>query len=817
MGFSRSILVNMLLLGVCVFAQEAYIPEKTPRRPGLSESDVDYLVDNNKTWYDASVYCDARRGYESSSISMLRQHFAESASHFISVSVEESTQKKGTDLTITKAICIKDRISPKPVGENRTINFMIGKIGSSWSTDELEETTGLNDAVAKASSRMEAAAGTFFKSDKAKYKFKMSRYHYDFVCTTTDNQRCPPVDQVFCTEDRLNACYIRQQPIRLNNNVSYFTGRLEFPILSMSYNYANRRRVTYDPSAQFTVNTLPGINDARSLTFFPTSNSYTNTDASEKLKVSRLGLWRAIPEEVFLNNICKGAKGSLTPDQSINGGFPLIVEAVSPEYCILGQNSFQVQAYRSSISNTTNIFGIGRTAYTGTCENAQNVVIRGLPAWTSTLRFFNTLSLELTSFVKKREICAEYLNYISPEFEDKYSNTTICKMPYCAPLYVPNNDSQLVQITPLIGESSFNYTPYGGDDWPRSQYDVGTKGANAYDGVLCETSTAGVALAFECIEECSKYGFILGYYHDNIRCSISTDVSDRCSDFSANYTFSITSNGFQFNGDLKQTGSNTELSPAIVLGLKNTPQNSTNTPNYIGQNTLKYSTMGQGYNDVGCVNYLGTFASFLESSLPPREEGVVEAVLNSTVALNPAEDVALESLVSRAVDEVSITGNELTAVDVTLVIAASISSLTSVAALVFKDTVQKFFVSAEGVAAVASLLAIGGALILMCFIGLLPVALAIRQEVNAINAVSSQQNIESSTSDLGVFDTRYENVYMTIVEVENSPRHGTLYVAVLYVTCIVWLALFITLIVVFALTIKRKKKMKNTVIIQVSP
>lgn len=815
-----TLLFFCILLIICANAQYG-------ERLGIDQADVDALKNSDEAWYNASITCDTERNYDSSTLAMLRAHFAESASHFTSPSVSDTTQKQGTDRVIAKAICIKDAFAPRQVGENVTSDFMLGVVNSSWTTDDLDAHTGHTNQLAKAASRIEVVSGHYTGIAGKKFKFKASKYHYDFVCSTSDNYNCPPVDQLHCVnasftygrptmESRSTSsgvCYIRQQPVYLDNSYTEVTGRLQFPILSMARAYTNGTVDDLNIRPQFTFNTIPGINDANYSTYNPgTGKEVSGYNERRTMNFDKFGSWRAVPQEAANNDECTGAKGSLTPDQSINGGFPLIVEENDINICVTGQNYFQVAALTIENIDSIRIFSLGRTPSTGSCAS-ENVVIRGLPLWTSTIPPVDLNSFDTTSYSKDPSICIDNSNSTSL-LSDDVSSVTACKMPYCSPLYVPDGSGQLVEITPLIGDSgsTFNYTQYGGDEWPRSQYDLDSN--TAKDGILCNTNARGAAVARICLVNCANNGHAVGRGNGLEGCQSDSITSATCKSLLSNYTFSVTKDGISFDGNLAQTGLNTLLSPYITQTTQSSTSGTYNIETYVGQSTLNASTIGSHYAGSGCVHDFGKFVDYLnsgsvlglsDSAVLDLSYSAVQALLNATTALSPVEDGNLEQLASTAALQVSILGNELTGVDVAVVIASTFASLASVINVVSKDGVRRRVFSKTGIPAALSILLFTICTIIACGISLMPVIIAIKQEFEAINKTYHLRNINAQTSDVAVSGIRHENVYTTIVEIENDPANGTTYIAALFVTCGLWMVAFAVSVIVIAYKTWNKK------------
>ena len=780
-------------------------------RKGISQTDVDILKESDEAWYNASSACDTRRNYDSSTLTMLRAHFAESASHFTSVSVSDITQKQGTDKIVAKAICIRDTFAPTEVGENKTSDFMLGVVNSSWTTDNLDAYTAHTNQLAKSSSRIEVASGYYTGMKDKKFRMKASKYHYDFVCSTADNAKCPPVDQLHCTnasyadgrptmESRSTSsgvCYIRQQPVYLDSSDTEVTGRLQFPILSMARAYTNGTVDDPDIRPQLTFNTIPGINDANYSTYDPeVAKEVTGYNERKTMNFEKFGSWRAIPQEVADNTECAGAKGSLTPDQSINGGFPLIVEVDNANVCVTGQNYFQVGALPlDDDTDNIRIFSLGRTWSTGSCSS-ESVVIRGLPLWEATISPpVDANSITTTSYTKNSNICIDNSTVLS---SDGTNSVTICRMPYCSPLYVPDGSGQLIEVTPLvdINGSTFNYKQYGGDKWPRSQYDLDSD--TAKDGILCNTDARGAAVARECIVACASNRHVVGLSKGLDSCISDSKTSATCKSFLSNYTFYVTKDGIPFDGNLAQTGLNTQLSPYVVQTTQSSTSDTYNIENYVGQSTLNKSTIGSHYAGSGCVHDLGKFVDYLELELLDKSDGAVQALLNATTALDPIEDRNLEELASAAALQVSALGNELTGVDVAVVIASTFASLASVINVVSKDGVRRRVFSKGGISAALSILAFTVCTIIACGVSLMPAIIATKQELEAINTTYQLRNINAQTSNLGSSGIRHENVYTTIVEIKNDPANGTTYIAALFATCGLWLIAFAVSVIVIA-------------------
>lgn len=59
----------------------------------------------------------------------------------------------------------------------------------------------------------------------------------------------------------------------------------------------------------------------------------------------------------------------------------------------------------------------------------------------------------------------------------------------------------------------------------------------------------------------------------------------------------------------------------------------------------------------------------------------------------------------------------------------------------------------------------------------------------------------AGTRDLGTFDTRVGNVYLTTVTVYNNPFHGKLYMAALGATGVVWVIVVVAASLISALQV----------------
>ena len=66
---------------------------------------------------------------------------------------------------------------------------------------------------------------------------------------------------------------------------------------------------------------------------------------------------------------------------------------------------------------------------------------------------------------------------------------------------------------------------------------------------------------------------------------------------------------------------------------------------------------------------------------------------------------------------------------------------------------------------------------------------------------SPQSSFVAGTRDLGTFDTRLENVYLTTVTVYNNPYHGKLYMAALIATGVVWAIVVVAASLISALQV----------------
>mmetsp|Transcript_14262 Transcript_14262/g.43083 ORF Transcript_14262/g.43083 Transcript_14262/m.43083 type:complete len:921 (-) Transcript_14262:575-3337(-) len=826
---------------------------------GLSDVARAQLQRDMPQWLNASVACNDVRGFNSPTLNMLRAHFLESAAHFLSIDVGALTQKLGTDNLVSKMVCMKQAIMREGFGgtsgvprykiDDNATNFLLGNIGQRWHSRDLLA-LGKRSPLLGSVSRVEAASGDFFIPNGRPYRFKVVKHHYDFMCTSSLSPNCAPVDQVHCSvpslksDDRAHflgsnvstgACWVRQQPVYLSNKTEGIA-KLQLPLLSMSFAYLNDsdgQRYSLQPPGvalpAMTTGTIPGINDANYTAFVPVQAS-TVAERRGNVGVLKSASWRAVPSEVLEKQFCAyngtSIKTYATPDQSINGGFPFVVQNSSGPFCLLQFNYDQVQTVRNDVGRLgvtgTGIRGIGRTFGTGSCEPGQQPIVRGNPNWAGTIPYYNVLTNANEDLIKN-DLCVADLPLYGPT-RPQFGN---CALSYCAPLYLPNFAGSTVRVETLDGAE--NYRRYGDAAWPRNQFVArNASGTETIppDGILCDTTISSATKMLDCLRFCSSVGRPvgiapstqitlsrdIGLAASSSDCIDAVGISVTCSALLKNYDFALLQFGIEMPGDLSQTGANTELSQDITLATSNTVIRRNSTVNsYIGQTTLLESaSMGSDLAPFGCAMDVGTYADGLEAQdAQPvvngnKQVGVVQAILNATTSVDLLGDDNFKVLAAKARTQAFLDGEELTAVGVATAIASSVASLAGMLGILSKRKYRQYAFPVRGTTVMGfpigpkwtavSCGSLLGVLGVLCAVGLLPVALALRQEYGAVTASAVTSNIISGTRDLGTYDTRMENVYMTTVTVYNNPSNGKLYLAALGITGVLWIVIAVVAI-----------------------
>lgn len=748
-------------------------------------------------WLNASEACNDVKRFSSPTLEMLRAHFAESTAHFTSIDVPSLTQKLGTDYLVSKMVCVNEVITqegfagssgvrPFKIDDNQT-DFIVDRIGDSWSTRDVEA-TGKRSPLLRSVSRVDASSGDYKAPNGRKYRFEVVKHHYDFVCTSAISASCAPVDQVHCEVPSLGergqayllgrtastgSCWVRQQPIRMSTDKSSVAAQLQLPLLSLSYanldphsaqNYTAQSR---ERVPAMTTNTVPGINDANYTRFVPV-RTRTDTQKRGPVTVHRSGAWRAVPSEVLERQFCAGdgtsVKTSITPDQSINGGFPFVVQESRGDYCLLELNYDQVQTVANVTGHLgatgTAIRGLGRTLATGSCAPGQLPIVRAVPNWDGTVPLYNELNGAGDDFIRD-DICLEK--------RDSYGSSQPgfkrCLLSYCSPLYLPNFAGVTLRVETIDGAN--NYTRYGDNSWPRNQFvprnstSDDSRGVKNADGVLCDTNLTNVTPLMECLQFCQRAGRPINSLKANVECQRAPGISDTCRELLGNHKFSILQFGVEMPGDLAQTGTNSELSNNITRTTANTfIDDLAAVPSYVGQTTLMSApTMGADIAPFGCAVDIGTYADGLEAqavkpaSAGNKQLGMVQALLNATTSVNLLSDDNFLLLVAQARVQATDAGNELTRVGVATAIASSVASLVGILELVHRRKTHQVAFPVRGTSALGvqmsphwtwlTLPVLMVIVAVLCAVGLLPIILGLIQEINAINTSSVVSNINA--------------------------------------------------------------------------
>ena len=757
---------------------------------GTSNADVQRLQRQFPQLLDVAVGCNDVKQFSSPTLDMLRAHFVESSGHFTTVDVPALTQKLGIDTLISKMVCINQAIMTQGFGgqsaagkftiDDNETDFLLDHIGQQWSTRDLEA-IGKRSPLLQSVSRVEASEGDFRAPGGRRYQFKVVKHHYDFMCTSSISQGCAPVDQVHCIvpsskthgaaqllgrSNSTGACFVRQQPVNLLTRKLFPAAQLQLPLLSMSFaNLDPSRALKYSqqpPVARpaMTMNTIPGINDANYTTFVRVMANTTRVERG-KFRVRRSAAWRAMPSEVSEQQLCardgSSVKTTITPEQSINGGFPLAVQESSGAHCLLQLNYFQLQtlANATGLANMTGtaIRGIGRTAATGTCAPGQLPIVRANAAWSGTVPLYNELDSGSGELINDN-VCLERL----PSYGPSSSGLGRCVLSYCSPLYVPNFAGNTIRVETLDGAE--NYTRYGDNSWPRNQFYL-RNGTGPADGILCDTRLAAVVPLVNCLSFCQKAGLPINSRNASKECLAAATISTVCSRLLGQYIFTTLQYGVEMPGDLTQTGLNTELSGAISRTTANTLVSSDSAvPSYLGQTTLQSPTsMGSDVAPFGCTVDIGVYADALEAqakspaSAGNKQLGVVQALLNATTSVETLRDENILALVARAREQATLAGQELNAVGVATAIASSVASLAGILSLLQRRRFRVLAFPTRSIPTLGirlserwtflTLPVLLLVIIVLCTVGLLPVGLALKQEIEALNTSAVMSNINS--------------------------------------------------------------------------
>ncbi len=758
---------------------------------GTSNADLQRLKGDVPQLLDAAVGCNDVKQFSSPTLDMLRAHFTESSGHFTSVDVPSLTQKLGIDSLISKMVCINQAIMTQGFGgqsgagkyniDDNATDFLLDHVGQQWSTRDLEA-IGTRSPLLRSVSRVEASEGDFRAPGGRRYRFKVLKHHYDFMCTSSISQGCAPVDQVHCIVPSSNrqgaaqllgrnsstgACFVRQQPVNLLTQKAFPAAQLQLPLLSMSFaNLDPSRALRYSqqpPAARpaMTMNTIPGINDANYTTFVGVMANTTRVERGN-FRVRKSAAWRAKPSEVSEQQLCardgSSVKTSITPEQSINGGFPLAVQESSGAHCLLQMNYDQVKtsANATGLDNMTGtaIRGIGRTAATGYCAPGQLPIVRNNPAWSGTVPLYNELDSGSGELINNN-VCLEKLASYGPSSP----GLGRCLLSYCSPLYVPNFAGNTLRVETIDGAT--NYTRYGDSSWPRDQFFLRNTNGSAADGILCDTRLAAVVPLMNCLSFCQEAGMPIDSRNASKECQGRPGISTVCSRLLGQYIFATLQFGVEMPGDLLQTGLSTELSGAISKTTANTLVSSDSAvPSYLGQTTLQYDTsMGADVAPFGCTIDIGVYADALEAqaespaSAGKKQLGVVQALLNATTSVEPLRDENVLTLVARAREQAALTAQDLDAVGVATAIASSVASLAGILSLLQRRTFRILAFPTRSIPTLGirlserwtfiTLPALLLVIIVLCTVGLLPIGLALKQELNARDTSSVMSNINS--------------------------------------------------------------------------